>query len=331
MVQSEQPSVKPDRRTALRRRLKWWQTALVLVAVAAPITYHVYLHRPIDSGPAGPHVPADRFNRTWVTRPVLLLGVGDSITAGFGVRRGYSYFDRLVSNPRGDSEDMLGKTLSAVFPDLTVKNISASGTTSIQHLRKQVAHMDKQPDDVLGVVAMTTGGNDIIHNYGLTPPREFAMYGSSLAQAQKWIANYEKRLDEMVGRVEAAFPGGCHIFLANIYDPTDGTGDMGLSGLPAWPDGLSVLEAYNDIIARCCEKHDFAHLVNIHEPFLGHGIHCTKFWLKHYRTGAPHYWYSIIEDPNEQGYDAVRRLFLLEMIKVFAQGKVDSTTGDIKS
>jgi len=251
---------------------------------------------------------------------VLLLGIGDSITAGFGARRGYSYFDRLVSNPEGDSEDMLGKTLSAVLPSLAAKNISASGTTSIQHLRKQVAHLAPQPADVLGIVVMTTGGNDIIHNYGLTPPREFAMYGSTLKQAEQWIANYEERLDEMVSRIKAAFPGGCHIFLANIYDPTDGTGDMGLTGLPAWPDGLSVLAAYNDIIVRCCETHNVVHLVNIHEPFLGHGIHCTKFWLEHYRTDGPHYWYSIIEDPNERGYDAVRRLFLLEMIRALGLG-----------
>ena len=322
MMQSEQPDVTPA-----RRRLKWWLTALALVATITPIAYHIYLRRPIGSGPAGPPVPSDPFGRSWATRPVLLLGVGDSVTAGFGARRGYSYFDRLVSNPEGDREDMLGKTLPAVFPNLTAKNISASGTTSIQHLRKQVAHLTPQPAEVLGVVVMTTGGNDIIHNYGLTPPCEFAMYGSTLKQAQKWIANYEKRLDEMVNRVKAAFPGGCHIFLANIYDPTDGTGDLGLTGLPAWPDGLSVLEAYNGIIVRCCEKHDFVHLVNIHEPFLGHGIHCTKFWLKHYRADSPHYWYSIIEDPNERGYDAVRRLFLLEMIEVLAQGNLHTSAG----
>jgi hypothetical protein len=34
---------------------------------------------------------------------------------------------------------------------------------------------------------MTTGGNDLIHWYGATPPREGAMYGASLAQAQPWI------------------------------------------------------------------------------------------------------------------------------------------------
>ncbi len=123
----------------------------------------------------------------------------------------------------------------------------------------------------------------------------------------------------MVERLRDAFPGGCHVFLANIYDPTDGTGSTGSTGLPPWPDALPVLRAYNQIIARCADRHDFVHLVDIHEPFLGHGIHCTKFWTAHYRSSDPHYWYAPnIEDPNDRGYDAIRRLFLLRMIEVFA-------------
>jgi hypothetical protein len=169
---------------------------------------------------------------------------------------------------------------------------------------------------------MTTGGNDVIHNYGRKPPVEHAMYGATLEQAAPWIANYDARLDEMVSRIRNAFPGGCHVFLANIYDPTDGTGSPGLTGLPDWPDALAVLDAYNAAIARCAAKHDFVHLVDIHGPFLGHGLHCRKFWLPHYRADDPHYWYgSIVEDPNERGYDAVRRFFLLRMIEVLAPAR----------
>ena len=51
--------------------------------------------------------------------------------------------------------------------------------------------------------------------------------------------------------------------------------------------------------------------------FLGHGIHCTQFWAEHYHPDDPHYWYHVnLEDPNERGYDAIRRLFLLEISKV---------------
>jgi hypothetical protein len=60
------------------------------------------------------------------------------------------------------------------------------------------------------------------------------------------------------------------------------------------------------------------HLVDIHSEFLGHGIHCDEFWRKHYRKDDPHFWYApILEDPNIRGHDAIRRVYLNEMIRVY--------------
>jgi len=191
-----------------------------------------------------------------------------------------------------------------------------------------------QPSDVLGLVVMTSGGNDIIHNYGRKPPKENAMYGATLDQAEPWIKNFEKRLEEMIVLIREKFPGGCHIFLGNIYDPSDGTGITGswLTGLPSWPDGLSILEAYNKIISECAGKYGHVHLVDIHGLFLGHGIHCKKFWLKHYCWTDPCYWYQFnIEDPSDRGYDAIRRLFLIEMAKVFFYKKPSETIEGVPS
>jgi lysophospholipase L1-like esterase len=288
----------------------------IFAVVGGFLYFNLYL--PTGTGPAGPNVPAEPFAHIWSERKVLLLGIGDSITAGFGVPKDYSYFERLVKNPENDSNDMLGKNLSKILPNLTKKNIAVSGSTSLQHLERQIKGLKPEPANVFGIVVMTTGGNDLIHNYGRTPPEEGAMYGATLEQARPWIANFEKRLDEMITAIGKAFPGGCHIFLANIYDPTDGKGTPGFTGLPKWPDGLPILSAYNDIIRRCDEKYDYVHLVNIHDPFLGHGINCRKFWGKYYRPYDPHFWYALIlEDPNTRGYDAVRRLFLLEIIKAY--------------
>jgi hypothetical protein len=117
--------------------------------------------------------------------------------------------------------------------------------------------------------------------------------------------------------VQTRFPEGCHIFLANIYDPTDGVGDIERAGLPPWTDGLRILAKYNDILQQAAGRHPHVHLVDIHGPFLGHGIHCTRFWHPHYDSKDPHYWYYLnLEDPNERGYDAIRRLFLLEIAKI---------------
>ena len=149
------------------------------------------------------------------------------------------------------------------------------------------------------------------------------MYGATLAQARPWIAGFEERLEAMLAGVRTAFPGGCHIFLANIYDPSDGTGSLWVAGLPAWPDGLVILAAYNDVIARAAATHADVHMVDMHALFLGHGLACRRFWSRHYCSADPTYWYSIVEDPNDRGYDALRRAFLNEMVSALATGAAD--------
>ena len=291
----------------------------ILLVVCLLAYFHFSLQRPVGNGPAGPPVQTHAFKKNWSDKPILLIGFGDSVTAGFGASKGHSYFDRLVKNPENEFPEMQGISLSALFPNLRASNLALSGSTSIQHIKMQSSKLDKQSDDILGIIVLTTGGNDIIHNYGKTAPREGAMYGATFEQAKPWIANYEKRLDEILLKFQETFPGGCHVFLANIYDPTDGLGDTDKAGLPAWKDCTLILNAYNEIIERAAVKHSFVHLVNIHDEFLGHGIHSTQFWRKNYRMEDPHYWYHMnLEDPNDRGYDALRRLFLIEMVKVFA-------------
>lgn len=304
--------------TIIRKLLGFFVKAALIVGIAYGGYLYLFVFTPVGSGPAGPFIPPKYFKSVWTERKVVFVGLGDSITAGFGASEGLSYFDRLVKNPGSDSEDIKGKNLSVVVPNIVVENLAVSGSTSIDCLERQVPSIAPTSSDVLGLVVITTGGNDIIHQYGKAPPREGAMYGATFDQAKPWIANYKKRLDTIIQCVNDRFPGGCHIFLANIYDPTDGTGDPGLSGLPLWPDALKIIDAYNSVIAGCPGKYSNVHIVNIHDPFLGHGLHATKFWLKHYHLFDPHYWFNAnIEDPNDRGYDALRRIFLLRISEVF--------------
>jgi lysophospholipase L1-like esterase len=298
--------------------------SVVVVLLLAGFVKYFWLYWPMGSGPAGASVPREPFTRTWSTRPVVLLGLGDSVTDGYGASLGHSYFDRLVENPPDEFPDMRGICLKAVFPKLIARNWSISGSTSIQLREGQLMLPEKERPDVLGVVVITTGGNDIIHDYGRGTPREGAMYGATLEQARPWIANFEKRLDEIVRILERRFPGGCHIFLANIYDPTDGVGTAGTVGLPAWRDGLKILTAYNEVIARCAERHASVREVDMRGALLGHGIYCRQFWRPYYHPDDPTYWYhENFEDPNDRGYDAVRRVFLLEMARALAEGRGD--------
>lgn len=272
--------------------------------------------RPVGTGSAGPQIPIAEFYQVWSERQFVLIGLGDSVTAGFGARRGYSYFDRLVTNPSDEFEDMRGRCLQSVLPHLRYTNLAVSGSTSGEHVARQLPRLPALGSNTIALVVMTTGGNDLIHNYGRTPPREEAMYGASWEEATSWTTNFEQRLEIMIQHIRSRFPVG-HIFIANIFDPTDGVGDIERAGLPAWKDGMRILAVYNDAIRRCSERHSFVHLVDIHGAFMGHGIHCTQCWSRHYDARDPHYWYYVnLEDPNERGYDVIRRLYLIEIAKV---------------
>jgi lysophospholipase L1-like esterase len=288
---------------------------LLLIAGAGAWLFF-QIARPVGSGAAGPIVSRESFSRPWTSRQVLLVGLGDSVTAGFGARKGYFYFDRMAKNPADEFPEMNGICLASVFPKFQSLNLSVSGSTSSEVPSRQLNSLPTNAPDVLGIVVMTTGGNDIIHNYGHTPPREEAMYGASVDEAMPWVENFGRRLDSTLEQINNRFPGGCEIFLANIFDPTDGLGDAERAGLPAWKNSMQILDAYNSVIRHAADTHPNVHLVDIHAAFLGHGIHCTQFWRARFDWRDPHYWYfTNLEDPNERGYDAIRRLFLLEVAK----------------
>lgn len=303
---SAEPKAKP------KRFLRLGSIGLALI-LAALVYRHFWLAKPMGTGPAGPNIPHTAFAQPWTDRSVVLLGIGDSVTAGFGAsRKGLSYFDRVVTNPSDEFDELKGICLSAVIPKLEGKNIAVSGSNSIQHLAA-IENLETFPNDITGIVVMTTGGNDLIHWYGRTPPREGAMYGATMAQAEPWIKNFETRLAKMLDLVQQKFPGGCEIFLGDIYDPSDGVGDAPSVFLPAWPDAMAIHAAYNTAIHRCA-KREHVHLMPVHETFLGHGIHCSQFWREHYHAADPHYWFHTnLEDPNDRGYDALRRIFLLKI------------------
>ncbi len=93
-------------------------------------------------------------------------------------------------------------------------------------------------------------------------------------------------------------------------------GDIHWARLPRGPDGLTIHAAYNQILAEYAARFPQVHLVDLHAAFLGHGIHCTQFWQPSYRKDDPRDWYHAnLEDPNERGYDALRRLFLNAMAR----------------
>lgn len=295
-----------------RERLIILLAAGAVLIGAGALYYELFWARPMGEGPAGPAVDPAPFARTWTDRPVAFVGIGDSITAGLGASRpDLSAFSRILRNPEDDWPEMQGLALASVLPNLTHVNHAVSGSTSIQHVAMIDSRLEEYPEDTFGLVMLTTGGNDIIHSYGRQPPREGAMYGATLEEARPWIANFEERLEGMLALITSRFPGGCEIYLADIYDPTDGVGDAPSVYLPPWPGGLAIHAEYNRIIREAADRFDHVFVVPLYETFLGHGSHCRQFWRDTYVPEDPHYWfYDNVEDPNDRGYDAIRRLYL---------------------
>jgi lysophospholipase L1-like esterase len=311
------------------RPLRWytirWQTGLILCVVFVVAWYFLLgrFKHPIGKGPAGPRVAIDSFQKAWSTNHFVLIGIGDSVTAGFGASEKHGYFEMLLQNDDATCPDMQGRDLRHALPNLESQNLSVSYTVSEEHLKDQVPSVKPHSPEVRGIVVITTGGNDLIHDYGRSAPRDGAMYGCSYEQALQWKESFRTRLKAILDGVMAKFPGGCEVFLANIYDPTDGVGDIEHANLllPKWPEGLNVLPLFNEIIAETCRSYTNVHLVDFHAAFLGHGIHCTDRRNEYYRKEDPHYWYfDNLEDPNDRGYDAIRRLFLAQMSKVLGHG-----------
>jgi len=312
----------------MKKNLKWYSFRLRVGVLAASLImlaagYFVYrccvgfLLLPMGEGPAGPAVSMEHFEEVWTEESVVLIGVGDSITRGLGASARHTYFNLLVKNDDEQYPDMKGRDLGSVLPKLEAENFAQDYTVTAEHLESQLSKIETYPEEVKGIIVITSGGNDLIHDYGRSEPKDGAMYGARYEQATGWVENMKGRIKGLVEGLTAKFPGGCEIFLGNIYDPTDGASDPEWVGLPKWRDGSKILALANEKIAEVCAEYENVHLVDIHSEFLGHGIHCLEFWRKNYRWGDAHWWYyTNLEDPNRRGYDAIRRLFLVEMVKV---------------
>ena len=289
--------------------------ALMPLAVWAAVR----LPGPMGTGPASATLAADPFIETWSARPVVLLSLGDSVSTGFGAPEGRGYVAMLARNHDEAYPDMKGRELKRVLPALELRREAVNSSNSIDHLRT-IRELKPYPEGTFGIVCITTGGIDLIHNYGRGTPKEGAMYGADATTARPWIDNFERRLDEMMNVLLGVFPGGCAVFIATIYDPTDGVGDIENAGivgvLPAWADGLEIHTEFNNRIRAIAARHDHAFVVDLHAVMLGHGIHCRDNDNPFYDANDPTYWYYVnLEDPNERGYDAIRREFLRRIVE----------------
>lgn len=145
-----------DGRSSRRKRLLFLAVLLVVAVFGSLATIDLFYSRPVGSGPAGPPVDRAAFTTIWTDRPVRVVGIGDSITAGLGADSpSHTFFNRVIVNPEDEFEDMRGISLSAVLSNVQYENFAISGSESCWH-RDMIRDRLESTDDAFGIVLMTS-------------------------------------------------------------------------------------------------------------------------------------------------------------------------------
>jgi lysophospholipase L1-like esterase len=261
---------------------------------------------PVDEGP-----PADPDVDTWVpdtfppSDPRRVVFFGDSITAGYGISDpGDVYTALMLANRDRRWPDQVGDDLAARFPALDdVLDVSVPGATTGTVVADQLPDVEAAWGPVVEgevLVVGTIGGNDLT---------EAIFNGRDLDQAtDDVLANLETITRFFHDPVR--FPGGAHVAITNVYEPSDGAGqvDECFFGL----DLSGVIPAFDGLIddSRAQAERDGWAWVDLRGHFRGHGFHFDDEgdW---YEPEDPTLWFQAdCIHPNERGHHEIRRLFM---------------------
>ena len=69
-----------------------------------------------------------------------------------------------MKNPPDEFEDMQGRCLGRVLPNLTTRNMAVSGSNSLQHAQWVRTKLERQPDDGFGLVVIRAIADELLYN-----------------------------------------------------------------------------------------------------------------------------------------------------------------------
>jgi lysophospholipase L1-like esterase len=239
--------------------------------------------------------------------------LGDSISAEPGYGQAPFYWALLQKNDDTMYPDWHGKDLTTlnggVAPTFVGGAIggsvagpypgSAAGTPTLD---AQVASL---PATLAGpvLVTITIGGNDMVGSF--VDILQGTDQGDRM-DFQQYIDTAMSALT-MPGRFGAGVD--VYVFQADIYDPSDGTGDFAAQGCP-FPFSLIPEEStttffanWNDVVHTEVAKYPNAFWAPMHDTFKGHGLSKTgtASWFNWSGFDCLH--------PNAKGHNAIREMF----------------------
>jgi lysophospholipase L1-like esterase len=239
-----------------------------------------------------------------------ILFLGDSITAGGGASTAtLNYRNLLVDNDGDTWPEYAARDLATLAPDLLdVHDVSRGGATTATMVRYQLDNLrDAVGPTVAGpsVAVLTAGGNDM----------QLAL-ASFLAQGEEFAA---ERVDLLIDNLHETidmltdadrFPDGTMVYLSNIYEPTDGIGQVdGCFGGLDLVDMMPMLDDANQRIRALAEERGVA-VIDLRQHFRGHAFYADDPENPDYHPDDPTRW--IVDDcihPNDRGHHELRRLF----------------------
>lgn len=227
--------------------------------------------------------------------------LGDSISDGGG--EGPFYYALLDKNDDAKWPDAKGLDFSTLYgPDVKVVKASKAGARA-QNLGGQIATLPATLEGPV-VVTMTIGGNDVTNALGAL---------LTTGDDTKERTSFQEFLDGAIAELTKPdrFGAGVKVavYLTNVYDPSDGTGNFtvaatgkkcggALGFFPAGKETRSLLDPWEQIFVDVAAKYPGTTLLDLRTKFDGHGVAKTESWF-----------YPDCIHPNAIGHDAIRDLF----------------------
>ncbi len=237
--------------------------------------------------------------------PARVVYLGDSITAGNGASTPMlTYVHLLKKNDDDVWPDSAELDLTGLFGELPdIVDVSLAGATTSSMVSQQLPNLTEElGDSVAGstVVIVTIAGNDV----------QRLLYNTSGTDAA--IETILEKLGDLYDYFEDAerFPDGAFIYLANVYEPSDGVGqaDECFYGMNL-EKVLPSLDAVNAATRAQAEERGVA-WIDLRGHFLGHGFNGDDSENVYYEVDDPSLWFA--DDcihPNDRGHHELRRLF----------------------
>jgi lysophospholipase L1-like esterase len=183
--------------------------------------------------------------------------------------------------------EFAGRDLATRCPGIEARMLAADGATTRSVLAGQLGALRSLDRDAETLVTLTAGGNDLL-----------ALIGAPDTDGRAGVRNTLENVGAIIDGVQEHIRRAT-VLIANVYDPTDGSGD--LDGARLRQEEMRWLADYNEGVRRLCADRGLP-LVDVHGHFARHG-----------RSAPPPerwYWTGSLIEPGFVGASEIRRLWL---------------------